>query len=53
MVETPRAIDAKLNIQDGFRYVADCQSVRRESKDGSSGAVYCGGDFSSSSVDRP
>lgn len=45
------AIDAKLNIEDGFRYVPDCQSVRRETKSESSGAVYCGGDFGSASVD--
>lgn len=45
------AIDAKLNIEDGFRYVPDCQSVRRESNDGPSGAVHCGSDFGSSSVD--
>ncbi|PKO86459.1 MAG: hypothetical protein CVU18_14870 [Betaproteobacteria bacterium HGW-Betaproteobacteria-12] len=45
------AIDAKLNIKDGFRYVPDCGSVRRESKDGASGPVHCGSDFNSSSVD--
>lgn len=41
------ALDAKLGIADGFRYVADCKSVRRQTKgkdDG--GVVYCGGDFS-------
>jgi hypothetical protein len=41
------AIDAKLGIADGFRYVPDCSALR-ESGDGS---VYCGGDFGSSSVD--
>lgn len=45
------AIDAKLNIEDGFRYVPDCQSVRRESRDGASGPVHCGSDFGSSSID--
>ena len=43
------ALDAKLGIANGFRYVADCQAVRREGADG--GAVHCGGDFASSSVD--
>lgn len=45
------AIDAKLGIADGFRYVPDCGSVRRESADGGSGAVHCGSDFSSASID--
>lgn len=45
------AIDAKLNIEDGFRYVAECQSVRRQTNDQTSGAVHCGSDFGSSSVD--
>jgi hypothetical protein len=46
------AIDAKLGIADGFRYVADCGSIRREG-DGSGGGVipYCGGDFSDVSID--
>lgn len=45
------AIDAKLGIEDGFRYAADCRAVRRVSQNEQSGAVHCGGDFSSSSVD--
>jgi hypothetical protein len=46
------ALDSKLNIPGGFHYVADCESVRRQGKDDASGsAVYCGGDFSSSSFD--
>ena len=45
------AIDAKLKLEDGFRYVPDCQSVRRESKDAGGGAVHCGSDFGSSSID--
>lgn len=46
------ALDAKLKITDGFHYVADCDSVRRTSANSnSSGVVYCGGDFSSSSFD--
>lgn len=44
------ALDGKLGAADGFRYVPDCEGVRREG-DNSSGAVYCGGDFGSSGVD--
>lgn len=44
------AIDAKLDIADGFRYVPDCRSIRRAG-DAAGGAVYCGGDFGSASVD--
>ncbi len=43
------ALDSKLNIPNGYRYVADCSGVRRDT--GSSGAANCGGDFGSSSVD--
>lgn len=43
------ALDAKLNIVDGFRYVADCSTVRREGD--SNTIVYCGGDFSDSTID--
>lgn len=46
------ALDAKLKIPNGFRYLADCASVRRQGDPGTStAAVYCGGDFSSRSVD--
>ena len=45
------AIDAKLNIPNGFRYVADCKNVRRQG-DGDAmvagAAVYCAGDFATS-----
>lgn len=41
------AVDAKLGIVDGFRYVPDCAALRR----GGDGSVYCGGDFSSADVD--
>jgi hypothetical protein len=41
------AIDAKLGIGDGFRYVPDCSALRA----GGDGSAYCGGDFASSSVD--
>jgi hypothetical protein len=41
------AIDAKLGIGDGFRYVPDCDALRK----GGDGSAHCGGDFASSSVD--
>jgi hypothetical protein len=41
------ALDTKLKIPNGFAYHPDCEALRR----GGSGAVYCGGDFASSSVD--
>lgn len=41
------AIDTKLGIGDGFRYVPDCAALRR----GGDGSTHCGGDFGSSSVD--
>ncbi len=44
------ALDAKLGIGDGFRYVPDCGSIRREGGL-ASGTVHCGADFGSSSVD--
>lgn len=45
------ALDAKLGIPDGFRYVPDCQSVRRQGQGNDGGTVYCGGDFGSASFD--
>ena len=44
------ALDAKLNIPNGFRYAADCSLARKPGTDGG-GGVYCGGDFSSASFD--
>ncbi len=41
------AIDAKLGIGDGFRYVPDCDALRR----GGDGSTHCAGDFASSSGD--
>ncbi len=41
------AIDGKLGISDGFRYVPDCSALRA----GGDGSAYCGGEFSSSNVD--
>lgn len=46
------AIDAKLGIADGFRYVPDCSGIRRDDGTGNSmGVTNCGGDFSDSSFD--
>lgn len=48
------ALDGKLGIAGGFRYVPDCQSVRRaDEKAGGDGSIapYCGADFSNPSVD--
>ncbi|MGZ3158655.1 MAG: glycine-rich domain-containing protein [Burkholderiaceae bacterium] len=42
------ALDSQLGIPDGFIYHPQCDNLRKAS-DG--GAVYCGGDFSSSSAD--
>lgn len=36
------AIDAKLDVPNGFHYAADCGSVRRR---GDGAVVYCGADF--------
>lgn len=41
------AVDAKLGIADGFRYVPDCKALRQ----GGDGGAYCGGDFSSTDAD--
>jgi hypothetical protein len=41
------ALDSKLSIADGFVYQPDCSELRRNG----SGAAYCGGDFSDSSID--
>ena len=41
------AIDGKLGVSDGFRYMPDCTALR----EGGDGTAYCGGDFGSSSVD--
>src|SRR5262245_23952694 len=42
------ALDAKLNVSNGFRYTADCNAARRK---GDPSVVYCGGDFSSDGFD--
>ena len=46
------ALDAKLKIARGFHYVADCQSLRRLTDNGSTAAVvHCGSELHSSSFD--
>ncbi len=45
------ALDAKLGVADGFVYVPDCGTARRQDDAGGGGAVYCGGDFSSAGFD--
>lgn len=45
------ALDGKLEIPDGFRYVPDCADIARKSADGgAAGAVYCGTSFSDGSA---
>jgi hypothetical protein len=44
------ALDTKFGIANGFRYMADCEGVRRADEKGSS-TPHCGGDFSSNSFD--
>lgn len=41
------ALDAKLKIAGGFVYAANCLALRASGR----GDAYCGGDFSSSSID--
>ena len=41
------ALDSKLKIGDGFVYHPDCEELRKNG----SGAAYCGGDFSDTSID--
>jgi hypothetical protein len=45
------ALDAKLDIANGFHYQPDCHDIRRKSQQGgdSGGGSYCGTDFSSDS----
>jgi hypothetical protein len=46
------ALDAKLGVADGFRYVADCESPRNQQPGTAADiAIYCGGDFSSAGFD--
>jgi hypothetical protein len=41
------AIDAKLGIENGFRYSPHCEALRQNGN----GDIYCGGDFGDSSID--
>ena len=45
------ALDAKLGIENGFHYQADCRDIRRKSEQGgdSASGTYCGTDFSGGS----
>ena len=45
------AIDAKLGVVGGFRYVADCGAIRRAGPGAGNTSPYCGGDFSDPSFD--
>jgi hypothetical protein len=48
------ALDAKLNIPDGFIYHPQCESLRHAGAAGvvgAAGAAYCGGDFADVSFD--
>lgn len=46
------AIDAKLQIADGFHYVADCRGLHKTDAGAHASAiVYCGGDFGSPAFD--
>lgn len=45
------ALDTKLNIVNGFRYAPDCSGLKVGAAAAGGAIIYCGGDFSSSSVD--
>ena len=46
------ALDDKLKIKDGFVYAANCEAFKMDPEKRADGAVvYCGGDFSNTSVD--
>ena len=44
------AIDAKLQIANGFQYKLDCADAKRKGRD-SGATLYCGGDLSNSGFD--
>jgi len=39
------ALDAKLNIENGFRYALDCHAQRDKPSDASASALHCATDF--------
>jgi hypothetical protein len=44
------ALDAKLQIENGYHYQADCRDIQRKSEAGGDGmGVYCGSSFSDGS----
>jgi hypothetical protein len=46
------ALDGKLNIAGGFRYEANCKTANHKMEsDRGAGLIYCGGDFSDTSID--
>jgi hypothetical protein len=45
------ALDAKLNVSDGFRYTPNCEALRDNRSDRGSRTSHCGGNFSNSSYD--
>lgn len=46
------ALDAKLGIDDGFRYAVDCKGLRDDAnRTGDSAVTYCGGDMASTDFD--
>lgn len=45
------AIDAKLGIEDGFTYVADCKSKQQAAAGANSRVIHCGSDLGGSSFD--
>lgn len=46
------ALDAKLAIKDGFRYITDCSGIKNSMNDNDDGGTdYCDGDFSDSGID--
>jgi len=42
------ALDSKLNVPNGFTYVADCSGIKRQGDDGA--FVYCGADLGGSAA---
>lgn len=45
------ALDQQLGIESGFHFALDCHGLQRGGRDGSSTAVHCAGDMSSTAFD--